>query len=154
MSVYRLFEKQHIPYSLEDVWEFVSNPGNLSKITPDSMGFTIKTPDLPETMYPGMMISYRVKPLLGIPVTWVTEITHVQEKRYFVDEQRIGPYKLWHHEHFLEPSGEGVLMTDIVTYKLPLGFLGRLAHVLFVRGKLRGIFDYRHRALEEHFGKT
>ena len=153
MSVYRLSEKQHIPYSLDDVWGFISNPGNLSRITPDSMGFSIKTPELPEKMYPGMMISYRVKPLLGIPVTWVTEITHVKEKHYFVDEQRIGPYTLWHHEHFLEPSGDGVLMRDIVTYKLPLGFLGKLAHGLFVRKKLRHIFDYRGQALEEYFSR-
>jgi ligand-binding SRPBCC domain-containing protein len=151
MGIYRIHEKQLIAATIEDGWDFISNPENLSKITPDNMGFKITTLDLPEKMYPGMMISYRVKPLLGIPVTWVTEITHVQEQQYFVDEQRVGPYALWHHEHFIESTKDGLMMTDIVTYKLPLGFLGRIAHALFVRKQLRRIFEYRRAVLEKRF---
>ena len=153
MGIYRIDEQQLIPASIEEVWDFISNPENLSTITPDSMGFKITTPDLPEKMYPGMMVSYRVKPLLGIPLTWLTEITHIQEMRYFVDEQRKGPYALWHHEHFIESTRNGVQMRDIVTYKLPLGFLGGIAHRLFVRKQLRRIFDYRTEALEKRFGR-
>lgn len=152
MGVYRIYEKQMLQASLEEVWDFISSPGNLQEITPDSMGFKIVTPDLPEKMYPGMMVSYKVSPLLGIPMTWVTEITHVDEKNYFVDEQRVGPYSLWHHEHFIKQVTGGVEMIDIVTYRLPLGFLGSLAHSLFVKQKLRSIFKYRTEILEKRFG--
>lgn len=151
MGVYRIHEQIILPATLQEVWDFVSNPGNLSLITPDSLGFRITTPDLPGKMYPGMIIGYRVTPFLGIKVTWVTEITQVVEHRYFVDEQRIGPYALWHHEHFIEATPQGVLMTDIVTYAMPLGILGRMAHHLTVRGKLTEIFSYRKRALEKQF---
>ena len=102
-------------------------------------------------MYPGMIISYKVRPLLGIPMTWVTEITHVAEKKYFVDEQRVGPYALWHHQHFIEPHGNGVMMTDIVSYKPPLGFMGNIAHSLLIRRQLEGIFAYRKGALNKRF---
>lgn len=153
MGVYRIKEKQILPASLEEVWDFISSPGNLQEITPDSMGFKILTPELPERMYPGMMVSYKVSPLLGIPMTWITEITQVDEKKYFVDEQRIGPYALWHHEHFINSVADGIEMIDIVTYKLPLGFLGSLAHLLFVKRKLLSIFNYRAEFLEKRFGK-
>lgn len=137
---------------MEDIWEFISNPRNLQEITPDHMGFKITTANLPERIYPGMMVGYKVSPLLGIRMTWVTEITQVQDGKYFVDEQRIGPYALWHHEHFIEPAQDGVLMKDLVTYRLPLGFLGTLAHRLFVKKQLNGIFGYRKTALEKRFG--
>ena len=152
MGVYRIYENQMLQASLEEVWVFISSPGTLQEITPDSMGFKIVTPDLPDKMYPGMMVSYKVSPLLGIPMTWVTEITHVDEKNYFVDEQRVGPYSLWHHEHFIKQVTGGVEMIDIVTYRLPLGFLGSLAHSLFVKQKLRSIFKYRTEILEKRFG--
>ncbi len=139
---------------MEEVWEFISSPHNLKKITPEYMGFEITTPGLPEKMYPGMMIAYKVRPLLNINMLWVTEITHVKEGRYFVDEQRVGPYALWHHEHFIEPDGEGVLMSDIVTYRPPLGFLGRIAQSLLIRRQLRNIFEFRKKAMEEKFGKA
>jgi ligand-binding SRPBCC domain-containing protein len=115
------------------------------------MGFEINSQNLPEKMYPGMIISYIVKPVLGIKMLWVTEITHVEEMRYFVDEQRIGPYSMWHHQHFIEPSGQGVLMTDIVSYSPPLGFLGALANSLFISKQLNSIFDYRENILRQLF---
>ncbi len=117
------------------------------------MGFDIATTDLPKKMYPGMIISYKVSPLLGIKTTWVTEITHVKEGEYFVDEQRVGPYAMWHHEHFISPIDGGILMKDIVSYKPPFGFLGSIANSLIIKKKLNEIFDFRTRAVEELFGK-
>jgi len=152
MAFYQLKTSQKIPSTLDRVWEFISSPANLSKITPEHMGFDITSGDLPERMYPGMVIAYKVSPLLGIKMTWVTEITHVEEGVYFVDEQRIGPYALWHHEHFIEPIEGGVLMRDIVSYSPPLGFLGALANAIFIRRQLNGIFAYRKQAVEELFG--
>jgi ligand-binding SRPBCC domain-containing protein len=115
------------------------------------MGFDIISKDLPEKMYPGMIISYLVKPMLSIKTLWVTEITHVKEKEYFVDEQRVGPYSLWHHEHILEELDDGVLMTDIVSYKPPFGFLGSIANKLFIQNKLNEIFDYRTSVIEKWY---
>lgn len=145
-KVYKLSRSQYIDASPEKIWEFVSSPGNLARITPPSMGFEITSP-VEDKMYEGMIITYRVRPLAGIPVTWVTEITHLTEGRYFVDEQRSGPYSLWHHRHFIEPQGNGTLMTDMVTYIPPLGILGRIANALFIRKKLRRIFDFREKAM-------
>ena len=147
MGVYQLHTSQFLPTSLEEAWTFISNPSNLKNITPETMGFEVVSEGLPEKMYPGMMITYSVKPLLGIKTTWVTEITHIREMKYFVDEQRVGPYSLWHHEHHLEPAEGGVLMRDIVTYKPPLGVLGRIANRLIIRKKLREIFQFREHAL-------
>ena len=117
------------------------------------MGFVITSGNLPEKMYPGMIITYAVKPLLGIKMKWVTEITHIEEKRYFIDEQRSGPYSMWHHQHFIKPVEGGVMMTDIVSYKPPMGFLGAIANHLVIRRQLEDIFDYREKALEKIFGK-
>jgi ligand-binding SRPBCC domain-containing protein len=152
MGFYQLKTKQLIPAPLDDVWDFISSPKNLKEITPDHMGFDILTPDLPEKMYPGMIIAYKVSPLLGIKMTWVTEITHVQDKEYFVDEQRVGPYALWHHEHQVKPVEGGVLMSDIVSYKPPMGFLGSLANTLMIKRQLKQIFDYREHAINNIFG--
>lgn len=151
MGIYQLHTSQFLAASLEEAWTFISNPSNLKNITPETMGFEVVSKGLPEKMYPGMMITYSVKPLLGIKTTWVTEITHIQEMKYFVDEQRVGPYSIWHHEHHLEPAEGGVLMRDIVTYKPPLGMLGRIANRLIIRKKLREIFQYRERALDKIF---
>jgi ligand-binding SRPBCC domain-containing protein len=151
MGVYQIHTSHFLPTSLEEAWAFISNPSNLKNITPETMGFEVVSEGLPEKMYPGMIITYSVKPLLGIKTTWVTEITHVQEMRYFVDEQRVGPYTLWHHEHHLEPAEGGVLMRDIVTYKPPFGILGRIANRLIIRKKLRAIFQYREHALNKRF---
>ena len=152
MAFYQFNKQQKINWSIDEIWEFISSPGNLKEITPDYMGFDIKTNNLPEKMYPGMIISYKVSPLLGIKMTWVTEITQVVEKKYFVDEQRVGPYSIWHHQHIIEPIENGVLMTDIVSYAPPLGFLGALANSLLIKNKLNEIFDYRTQAVEKRYG--
>ena len=117
------------------------------------MGFTITSKLLSEKMYPGMIISYKVSPLLGIKMTWVTEITQVKEREYFVDEQRVGPYAMWHHEHKIESIEGGVLMTDIVSYQPPFGILGSLANCLLIKKQLKEIFDFRTVAVEKMFGK-
>lgn len=148
--MYQLKRTQFIPADLETCWHFFSNPNNLEKITPKSMGFVVRT-QVPDVMYPGMMIGYYVRPLLGIRLKWVTEITHVKDGLFFVDEQRIGPYRLWHHEHHFKAVDHGVEMTDIVSYQLPFGWLGRLAHSLFVKKKLEHIFAYRVKRVEELF---
>jgi len=152
MAYYQLYREQTIPADIGQVWDFISAPRNLKKITPDYMGFDITSDGLPEKMYPGMIISYEVSPILGLKLDWVTEITHVEKNRFFVDEQRIGPYRLWHHQHHLHPVEDGVLMTDIVTYKPPFGVLGALANRLVIRKKLREIFDYRRLAVDREFG--
>lgn len=115
------------------------------------MGFMITTPTYHGAVYPGMIIAYSVKPILSIPVSWVTEITHVKELAYFIDDQRIGPYKLWHHQHFFNKVKDGVEMTDIVHYQAPFGIIGKLAELLFINKKVKSIFDYRNRVLEDMF---
>jgi ligand-binding SRPBCC domain-containing protein len=153
MAVYQLYEEIELPASLEEVWDFISSPENLKEITPDYMGFVISTPNLPKKIYPGLMISYKVSPLLGIKMNWLTEITQVEEPYYFIDEQRAGPYALWHHEHRLRATEKGVLMTDLVTYRPPGGPLGDLARRMFIRKQLEGIFCYREEALGKRFGR-
>jgi ligand-binding SRPBCC domain-containing protein len=152
MGVYQFKREQFFKRKKEELWDFICDPKNLQKITPDDMGFDITSKDLPEDMYAGMIISYKVSPLLGIKTTWVTEITQVRDGEYFIDEQRVGPYTMWHHQHLLEEKGGGVLMTDIITYQPPFGILGSIANSLFIRKKLEGIFEYRFKVLEEVFG--
>jgi ligand-binding SRPBCC domain-containing protein len=152
MPVYQFYREQVIPASRTEVWDFISSPENLKKITPPEMGFDITTPHLSEKMYPGMIISYKVKPLPGIKTNWLTEITQVREMDYFVDEQRVGPYKIWHHQHILEDHEKGILMKDLVTYLPPLGFLGAIANSLMIRGKLEEIFAFREKAVIDIFG--
>ena len=153
MGFYQFHFSQKINSSREEIWEFIATPRNLQKITPDYMGFEILSKDMPEKMYQGMIISYNVRPVLGINTNWVTEITHIQDKEYFVDEQRVGPYTIWHHQHRLKPLDKGFLMEDIVSYKPPFGFLGNIANSLFIRSKIKEIFAYREKALELQFGK-
>ena len=153
MPLYQFHKEQKIPSSIDEVWDFISSPANLKEITPDYMGFDITSKDLPEKMYPGMIISYKVSPLLGIKTTWVTEITQVRDKQFFVDEQRVGPYSIWHHQHHISPIEGGVLMKDIVSYQPPLGFFGAIANSLIIKGKLKEIFDYRIQAVESRYGK-
>jgi len=153
MAVFQLRTEQKIPAGISEVWDFISSPANLKRITPEHMGFEITSGELPKKMYPGMIITYKVKPLLGISMTWVTEITHVVEKEYFVDEQRAGPYAMWHHEHKIKPIEGGTLMEDLITYRPPLGFLGNIANTLIIKKQLKGIFAYREKAVEEIFGK-
>tara|TARA_B100000575_G_C22802327_1_gene473403 strand:+ start:207 stop:665 length:459 start_codon:yes stop_codon:yes gene_type:complete len=151
--MYQLKATQLIHADITTCWNFFSTPNNLKKITPEYMGFEVLT-DLPEIMYEGLMIEYRVKPILNIPTKWVTKISKVEEKKYFVDEQWSGPYKQWHHEHHFKTTKEGTEMTDILTYQMPFGILGKLLHALFIKNKLKSIFKYRHQAVEQIFNKT
>lgn len=152
MKIYTLHTKQNLPISLDEAWDFLSSPKNLKTITPDYMGFNILS-GAEKPMFPGQIIQYIVTPVLGIPTKWVTEITHVRNKEYFVDEQRFGPYALWHHKHFLKEIQGGVEMEDIVDYKLPMGILGQMVHPILVKPKLKEIFDYRQKKLIELFGE-
>ena len=153
MAFYQFIKTQKLPAPVSEVWDFISAPANLKEITPPHMDFRITGNTLSEKMYPGMIITYKVSPVLRIRLNWMTEITHVKELEYFVDEQRIGPYTMWHHQHKIEPAEGGVIMTDIVTYQPPMGFWGALANFLFIKRQLRDIFDYRTIALEKRFGK-
>ena len=142
-----LQSSQILRTSLERAWDFFSDPRNLARITPPELDFTVLT-DLPERIHPGMMIEYRVRPLLGLPVRWLTEITHVEPGKFFVDEQRIGPYRIWHHEHhFRQIDAARIEVTDRITYVLPLSPLGDLVHPFLVRPQLRKIFAYREKAV-------
>jgi ligand-binding SRPBCC domain-containing protein len=151
MKLYTLHKKQNLPITLDQAWDFLSNPENLKTITPNYMGFNILSgADRP--MYAGQIIQYVVTPVMGIKTKWVTEITHVVDKQYFVDEQRFGPYALWHHKHFLKEIDGGVEMEDLIDYKVPLGIIGQLMHPILVKPKLEEIFNYRTKKLEELFG--
>lgn len=141
--------KQFLPMTAEKAWEFFSNPANLSKITPAKMNFVI-TSNLPDKVYPGLIITYKVSPVLSIPMTWVTEITQVNEPYYFVDDQRAGPYAIWHHEHHFEKVENGILMTDKLFYKVPLGIFGNLLDRMFIHKQVEGIFKYREKFLSEN----
>lgn len=154
MAFYQISSKQNIPADIDTVWDFFTSHKNLKEITPTSMGFDI-TSHHPEgqKVYAGMIITYKMRPLFGIPVRWMTEITQVKEKEYFIDEQRFGPYAMWHHQHFFKPVEGGVEMTDIVDYKMPLGILGDIAHPFLVKSKLNEVFAYRHKRVEEIFGR-
>jgi ligand-binding SRPBCC domain-containing protein len=152
VSFYSLKTEQNLPISLQEAWDFFSSPKNLSKITPKHMGFII-TNQPSETMFEGQIITYKVSPLLGVKINWMTEITTVKDNEYFIDEQRFGPYSLWHHRHHFYEIDGGIKMIDEVNYKLPFGFLGSVAHHLFVRKKLKSIFEYREKVLIEMFGQ-
>ncbi len=151
MSVHQLVRKQLIKRPIDDVWDFFTDPKNLEKLTPDNMSFVITSENHDGNIYPGQIITYKVAPILNIPLFWMTEITHVIPDKLFVDEQRRGPYKLWHHQHIFEDTEEGVLMTDKVHYELPFSLLGSIAHSLFVKRQLRNIFDFRMSAVEKTF---
>lgn len=153
MDIITLRTQQNLPVSIEDAWKFFSNPENLARITPSKLGFEITSGRF-EKMYQGMIITYKVKPLLNIPLRWVTEITHMKEPFYFVDEQRFGPYKFWHHQHIFEETDNGVLMKDIVNYSLPFGFLGKIVNKLVVANNVKDIFSYRKKILEKMFTET
>ena len=152
MKVYKLRTEQTLPISLDEAWDFFSTPKNLNEITPPDMSFEILS-GADERMYSGQLITYKIRPLLNIPMTWVTEITHVGAPNYFVDEQRFGPYALWHHQHRFKEVENGVEMEDELNYAIPLGFLGRIANALFVEKQVNRIFDHRYQVLEELFKK-
>jgi len=151
-KLYRIIYKQKIPSDINTMWDFISSPKNLNLITPDNMGFTIETNLDSDIMYPGQIIAYKVSPFKGIKMNWVTEITHVKDKEYFVDEQRFGPYKMWHHKHFIKPIPNGVEMIDIIDYKIPMGFIGDIMNSLVIKNKLKEIFNFRYKKLEELYG--
>ncbi len=151
MKIYTLESRQNLPISLNQAWAFFSDPRNLSIITPPDLGFEI-TGSLPDKAYAGLIITYRVRPLADIPVTWMTEITRIEQPNLFVDEQRVGPYKLWHHQHHFRAIPGGIETYDLVHYIMPYGPLGRIIHALLVRGRLDEIFGYRRKILEQRFG--
>lgn len=154
MAIYQKKTAQKIPISLDKAWEFLSSPHNLQLITPEHMGFKIINGVSPEDkMFSGQIIAYKISPVKGLRMEWVTEITHVSDKHYFIDEQRFGPYSFWHHLHQLTPIEGGVLMEDTVHYKIPFGPIGRMVHALFIKNQLEEIFQYRQNKIEEIFGK-
>jgi len=150
MKLYQLKVKQLLPMSLNEAWSFFSDPRNLSKLTPQWLNLKI-TSNLPHEMYEGMIISYKVHPILGVPINWITEITSVEEKKYFIDEQRFGPYKLWHHQHHFKEIDGGIEMEDIVSYALPFDPFSRLLNKLLVGKKVKKIFEFREEVLKKLF---
>jgi len=143
---------QKLPISTTKAWDFFSNPKNLELITPPWLALKI-TSEIRKEMYPGMSITYDVSPILGIPVEWITEITHIDKPNLFVDEQRFGPYRFWHHEHHFRPIPNGIEMQDSVHYVMPFGFFGSLVGNLVVNKKVIDIFNYRYKVLEGLFGR-
>lgn len=150
-NIYQLSSAIKLPIDIERAWNFLSDPSNLKEITPPYMGFDIVS-DIGSEMYAGQIIGYKVSPMFGLKLNWVTEISHVDEPNYFVDEQRFGPYALWHHKHFLKEISEGVEMTDIVHYKLPFSIIANGLHNTLVKPKLMEIFNYRTSKLLDLFG--
>ena len=151
MKIHTVKYEQFVPVDLATAWDFFSSPKNLAKITPQHMGFQITNKYEVGKMYPGMLITYKVSPLLGIKLEWCTEITHVKDQVYFVDEQRFGPYAMWHHQHHFEAVVGGVMMTDIVDYAIPFGFIGSLANKLLVKKAVIEIFEFRKQKIAELF---
>lgn len=150
MKVYSKKSEQFLNSNIEECWEFFSDPKNLQIITPKSMGFKVTDFDN-KNMYEGQIIQYKITPLFGIKLSWLTEITKVKEGSYFIDEQRFGPYAFWHHKHFFEPTENGVKMTDVVHYAIPLGFIGRIMNTLIVKNKLKEIFEFREQKVNQIF---
>ncbi|MEJ2194049.1 MAG: SRPBCC family protein [Ignavibacteriaceae bacterium] len=150
MKLDHIKSKQILPMTLDNAWNFFSDPRNLSKITPPWLNLKI-TSDISDKMYAGMIITYKVYPFLAIPSNWVTEITQMKEREFFIDEQRFGPYKFWHHQHHFKEINEGIEMTDIVNYALPLDPLSRPLNRLIVRKKIEEIFEFREVVLKKLF---
>lgn len=142
---------QFIPRPLEEVWQFFSRPENLETMTPEGVNFTILSDIADVEMYEGMVILYKVSPIANIPMNWMTVITTIHHGKYFVDEQRFGPYALWHHEHHFEEYADGTMMKDLLHYKVPYGFIGTIANALFVEDKIEEIFSHRKGAVEKLF---
>ena len=151
MKIFKLKYSQKLPMNLNEAWDFLSSPNNLELITPKSMDFNIIDWDKKKA-YPGQIIQYTVKPLLGIKINWVTEITQIRDKEFFIDEQRFGPYTFWHHKHFIKEIEGGVIMEDVIHYKPPFGIIGVLLNFLFINSKLNTIFKHRELELIKIFG--
>jgi len=152
MKIYTFQRTQKLPISLEQAWEFIANPKNLAVITPSEMGFETLS-GVEREMFAGQLIHYIVKPIFGIKMQWLTEITHFEHKKFFVDEQRFGPYSFWHHKHFLKEIDGGVEMEDVIHYKLPMGILGQIVHPFVVKPNLEKIFEFRRKKFIEIFGE-
>jgi ligand-binding SRPBCC domain-containing protein len=152
-KVYQLKKVQVIPAHIEAVWEFFSSPENLKDITPPQLDFHVLSKSYRDKMYAGQIIEYTVKPLFGIPLYWMTEITHIEPLKYFIDEQRHGPYSFWHHQHHFKELDNGIEMTDIVHYKIPFWFIGDIVNSLIVKSQLEKIFDYRKEVTLKRFGE-
>ena len=152
-KVYSLYSKQNIPRPIEEVWQFFSDAGNLKLMTPPHLNLKLTNDVYGGSVYAGQVMTYKVKPLLGIPLAWMTEITQVVPLNYFVDEQRKGPYKLWHHQHHFKTIAGGTEMVDLVHYRVPFGFIGSIANSLLVKSELEKIFSYRYQKIIELFGK-
>ncbi len=148
--MYRIEAETWLEADLETTWDFFSNPRNLLRLTPEEMKMKIKT-DLPEKMYPGMIVSYQVAPLFGISLPWTSRINQVKEQHYFTDDMIEGPFAIWHHQHFFEEKDGGTLIRDIVDYKLPLGILGQLFHPILVKSRVEGIFKHREKVIKQIF---
>ncbi|WP_233509714.1 SRPBCC family protein [Pedobacter chinensis] len=154
MKIYRLEFTQHIPVDLDTAWDFFSSPLNLAEITPTDMTFDVTSPNMEHAkMYPGLIITYKVSPLFGVKLDWVTEITHVKDKEYFVDEQRFGPFAFWHHQHHFQKTEGGVSMNDILHYSIGWGPIGTVANGVMVKKKINEIFNFRYKKVEELLGK-
>ncbi|RME14640.1 MAG: cell division inhibitor [Bacteroidetes bacterium] len=150
--IHHLHYKTHLNIDINTAWDFFSDPKNLNTITPPDMHFKILS-GADKKMYPGQIIIYKISPFPGITTTWVTEITHVVNNKMFVDEQRFGPYEFWHHQHWFEETKKGILMEDIVHYKIPLGWMGDIINAIIIKHRLKQIFDYRQEKLNEMFNK-
>jgi ligand-binding SRPBCC domain-containing protein len=159
MKIYTLYRKQLLPISMGEAWDFFSTPKNLNELTPEDMNFKILSGIDPlsagqdQKTYAGQIIQYKITPFAGITMNWTTEITHCVAGQYFIDQQRFGPYKLWHHQHHFKQTDHGILMEDILHYALPLGWIGRLFAGKFIQKKVESIFDYRYKKLEKLFSK-
>ena len=153
MKLHKKEFKQFLPISLDEAWDFFSRPENLNEITPKDMEFEILTENIPR-VYPGMIVQYNVKPFPLVKMGWVTEITQVEDKRMFIDEQRFGPYAFWHHQHIFEEVDGGVMMSDILHYRVPLGVVGKIINALVISSKVQSIFDYRFEVLENKYGNN
>ena len=151
MKIFKLKYSQKLPINLNEAWDFLSSPNNLELITPKSLDFNITDWDERKS-YPGQIIQYTVRPVLGFKINWVTEITQVKDKEFFIDEQRFGPYSFWHHKHFIKEIDGGVLMEDVIHYKIPFGPIGVLLNFLFINSKLNNVFKYRELELIKNFG--
>jgi ligand-binding SRPBCC domain-containing protein len=150
--MHKLKQEQFLPVTLDEAWEFFATPKNLNAVTPKDLVFEI-TSEVPDKMYEGLILTYRISPMAGVKLNWCTEITHIRDGVFFVDEQRKGPYNIWHHEHHFKAVEGGVLMTDLLHYDIGMSFLGWIAGKLFVHNKVKQIFEYRKQALDEYFQK-
>jgi ligand-binding SRPBCC domain-containing protein len=153
MKLYRIERSQHLPITIGTAWDFFSDPHNLQQITPVWLDFKI-TSHIPDKMHAAMIIPYRLKAIFRLPTTWITEITHVSEPVFFVDEMRYGPFRFWHHQHWFTEKTDGVEMRDAVHYAMKFGLLGQILHNMVIGAKLTEIFDFRQSALNRIFASN